>query len=294
MRSFKKQHEVLGRATSTTNDVYIEIDQENSDDDDDDDHLVASDDNDYGYKHPPLIDIPYENQISDLLHMKNRMTDILFVCLINNFSSIDVFTNNTIFNPTKHTNLSIYIEEVKTTCHIGINPVGYSIKGIKNIFKSLTGDQRLRILKEIKRLFEGVLDHADRIEWLWTWLYEILHYFSTHTRPVDPENVKARCQQWLKVFIDAYPNKHVTPYMHRFAMHLHKSYRNHTDVNLFNLQGFEKTNDILRQRYMRSSNKKRKYIKQILQKSLRISYLEIELDRHFVARVSRRRVDGDI
>jgi hypothetical protein len=63
--------------------------------------------------------------------------------------------------------------------------------------------------------------------------------------------------------------------MHRFAMHLYEGYIDHKDVNLYNLQGFEKTNDILRQRYLRSSNRRKNYIKQILEKCLSVSHLEI-------------------
>jgi hypothetical protein len=281
-RSFAKQGELLNKSASKTRIQVPSIDRNNDDDDDyyeeedvEDEDASGQHDGDLGYKHPPLMPIPYEDQLSDLLHMKNRISDVLFICFLNNLSVLDNVCVT--FDPKRHTHLAKFLEEVKTKCKINIAPIGVSLSGIKNIFKSLTGDQRTSVLKQIKikSMYQGTLEKADRIEWLWSWFYEIMHYLTTHTAPVDPENLKIRCQRWLKVFIEVYPAKRVTPYMHRFAMHLYEAYILHGDVNLYNLQGFEKTNDMLRQKYLRASNRRKNYIKQVLEKCLRVCHLEI-------------------
>jgi hypothetical protein len=289
-RSFEKQSNILSKTTPTAN-FHVPLIAQNEDEDDDfdaeDEDANGIHDSDLGYKNPPLMSIPYKDQLSDLLHMKNRITDVLFVCFLNSLSRLD--NHFSTYDPKKHLHLKKFLEEVQTKCKMNIDPVGVSLNGIKNIFKSLTGDQRTLLIKEIKikSLYGGVLENADRVEWLWSWFYQIMNYLSTHKTPVDPEKLKNRCQTWLKVFIEVYPNKHVTPYMHRFAMHLYEGYIDHKDVNLYNLQGFEKTNDILRQRYLRSSNRRKNYVRQILEKCLRVSHLEIALDFAFLSSPKR-------
>jgi hypothetical protein len=275
-KEHKKQNEILRTARGDSDE-----DGENEAD------LTEANTSDLGYKYPPLMSIEYLSQLSDLLHMKNRITDVLFSCFINDLWELDSkITNSQIFNSEKHVNLDKFLVEVKTKCKININANGVAIIGIKNIFKSLTGNQRMLLLREItiKSIYEGVLTDASRIGWLWTTFYNIMNNLSTAKELIEPEDLKKRCQKWLRVFIDVYTPEDVTPYMHRFAMHLHEAYRLHDDLNLYNLQGFEKTNDILRQRYLRASNRRTNYIKQVLQKCLRISYLEISLNFEFVRR----------
>ena len=112
-------------------------------------------------------------------------------------AALDGVTNLQAFNPSKHSFLNRYIVEVKTKCKINLHLNGYNVQGIKNVFKSLTGDQRMRVLKEIKidLHFEKDLVNADGIEWLWTWFYNIMNELSINENPINSDDLKNRCQK---------------------------------------------------------------------------------------------------
>ncbi len=80
--------------------------------------------------------------------------------------------------------------------------------------------------------------------------------------------------KWLKKYESIYTKKQVTPYMHVFRTHLHEQTRIHGHINLYNLQGLEKQNDITTVVYFRQTNKKNKPVRQILLKFLRMEALE--------------------
>ncbi|CAF1643698.1 unnamed protein product, partial [Didymodactylos carnosus] len=60
----------------------------------------------------------------------------------------------------------------------------------------------------------------------------------------------------------------ITPYIHILASHIAEFYQKYDDLNKYSLQGVEKMNDVLTIDYFRSTNKKGKYLKQIIRKRL--------------------------
>lgn len=77
---------------------------------------------------------------------------------------------------------------------------------------------------------------------------------------------------WLELFIDCYFEQHITPYMHAFVYHVPEFMRVYKNLDLFNLQGLEKLNDISTLIYHRSTNKKnnKNFLKQMFEKQNRM------------------------
>jgi hypothetical protein len=56
--------------------------------------------------------------------------------------------------------------------------------------------------------------------------------------------MKGEAKDWVKKFIFAYNDQHISPYIHGFVHHFHEFISLHGHVKLLNEQGFEKLNDI--------------------------------------------------
>ena len=88
------------------------------------------------------------------------------------------------------------------------------------------------------------------------------------------ELLKVKTRKWLSLYKSVYEIREITPYMHILTSHLHELMEIHGDLNLFNQEGFEKKNDIVRMNYFSSSNKHLQSFKQqILKKCNRIDYI---------------------
>ena len=61
--------------------------------------------------------------------------------------------------------------------------------------------------------------------------------------------------------------REVTPYIHIFAHHVWEFVRDYGDINIFNMEGNEKLNDLMTSYYFRSTNRNReKKVCQLIQK----------------------------
>lgn len=259
----------------------------------------------FGYSKRPMIDIEPQNQLPDTLHMTNRVTDKLFLNFMNDLLIADDAMDG-IYIPEKHKNVNMFLTLIKDKAKINIHCAGYTFIGIKNVLTSLTGDQRLAILSsiDINEHFRGSLGQkAELINWLWSWFYNTIiclknYDEKTTERPfdvpnrnqvgrIDPDSLNNRNKLWCENYVSHYGAHNVTPYIHRFANHLADSYRRHGDVDKANCQGLEKSNHMLRRRYENANNKVRgqgatyKFLKPLLMKSLRLMYLQKNLNYHY-------------
>jgi len=84
-----------------------------------------------------------------------------------------------------------------------------------------------------------------------------------------------KTKEFVGHFIDIYPSKHVTPYMHCMMYHVSKFMLLHGSTLVFTQQGLEKYNDIMTKDYFRSANHQNEQcLIQILQKQNRLEHLE--------------------
>lgn len=98
------------------------------------------------------------------------------------------------------------------------------------------------------------------------------------------DSIKDKTFTWLNNFLET--SDLVTPYVHIFCSHLHTQNEYISGqglfLNDFSMQGLEKSNDFLTKYYQRSTNKKNKSIKQLLQKRNRIEILTYQKDLSFL------------
>ncbi len=81
-----------------------------------------------------------------------------------------------------------------------------------------------------------------------------------------------RLKNWLRLFLKAYHKQHITPYMHIITSHTIELLKKYKNLNKFNMQGLEKTNDVLKTIYYKKTNRKKKgkaYLKQLIHVRMR-------------------------
>ena len=91
------------------------------------------------------------------------------------------------------------------------------------------------------------------------------------------ERLKDDLKTWLGFYLTLKDGK-ITPYVHAFVFHVPEFLEKYHDINVFNLQGLEKLNDLSTIYYQRSTNKQRKnksYLLQLLQKRNRIEFFKL-------------------
>ena len=51
-------------------------------------------------------------------------------------------------------------------------------------------------------------------------------------KSIDPNKIKTKTRRWIKLFCKVYHIKHVTPYIHAYANHLHQFYKKEHDIEI--------------------------------------------------------------
>jgi hypothetical protein len=231
----------------------------------------------FGYKFYAVIkDIPHIKFVLDSLHLFLRISDVLFDLLINDIADSDKFTNSSIFNPEKHIGLNSFFEYLKKNkIHSYKKIVNNQTKTVSTVLSSLTGKPRWEIFKtiKIKKRFRSLYGKrkANLVGKIWSSFYGIMQYMKD-CKSIDPIKIKMKTQKWIKLFCKVYHIKHVTPYMHAFANHLHQFYEN-GNLYYYNLEGLEKLNDLTTIEYFKSTNKRENATFQLLSKRCRIDII---------------------
>lgn len=95
----------------------------------------------------------------------------------------------------------------------------------------------------------------------------------------DKEQIKESASQWLKLFLEMYQTKHVTPYMHTLVFHVPEFIELYESLAPFSQQGLERLNDNITKDYFRSTNHRQDALKTLLMKLNRLEELQGE-ERH--------------
>jgi hypothetical protein len=78
--------------------------------------------------------------------------------------------------------------------------------------------------------------------------------------PLDLGAYNSELLLWLEAYLKLNQKeedkKELTPYIHIFVFHTSEILATHGDIHLFNTQGLEKFNDVVKQYYRRSTNKR--------------------------------------
>ena len=141
--------------------------------------------------------------------------------------------------------------------------------------KSFNGDENLIICKNIN--FNQIfLDYnkSDQITKLYRDFHDIFLKIKTNFYINDPLLLKSSIRNWSTLYTNCFEKIEVTPYIHLFTCHLDFLIVRDGDIDLFNIQGLEKLNDMSTREYFNATNKK-SFIYQMLTKRLRDDYFNI-------------------
>ena len=208
-----------------------------------------------------------------------RVADTLIDLLIHDLRQLD------------NVNKSMKVQSLDGLTHLGafqrsvqdMGIPGYSFwigrESRKLKWRTLTGPEKLIVFRNINipEMFPD-LENGAAIHRLWKGLLEINQLLSARPEDVTTDHIcqfEAHSKAFVDNFVEIYPAKFVTPYMHYMMMHVSEFMTLHGAILPFTQQGLEKYNDLMTKDYFRStSHRGEQCLKQILQKQNRIEHLE--------------------
>ena len=234
----------------------------------------------YNVSNVPLFtNIPLTRVVVDNLHMFLRVADTLIDLLIHDLRQLD------------NVNRSMKVQNLEGLTHIStfqcivqsMGIPGYTFwigrESKKLKWRTLTGPEKLILFRNINipEMFPEV-ENGAAIQSLWKELLDINQLLSTRPEDVTPYTsceFETRSKAFVDQFVEIYPAKFVTPYMHCMMMHVSEFMTLHGAIIPFTQQGLEKYNDLMTKDYFRStSHRGEQCLKQILQKQNRVEHLE--------------------
>lgn len=221
----------------------------------------------FGFQNKPLTSIEFDDCVIDLLHLLLRISDTLFKLFMNDLFVADKSDSSDL---TKRPNLSIFLNYLKLTCKIS-NPY-YTCHTTRRIeLRSFNGNEILIIFSNsnLSFLFPNI-ENINNVSDLWMEFYSIYVYIKNPVLNISV--LEEHLFEWLALFKCTYFSKYITPYIHSFVFHLPEFIKIHGNINLFNLQGLEKLNDLTTIAFQRSSNKRKTYLKQLIDKRNRYEF----------------------
>lgn len=234
----------------------------------------------FNCSHSPLFPkIEIDHVIPDTLHLFLRIADVLINLLILDLRRADGIDRMACvkLDRAKLTNIATYEKFLNETCKISFS--WYVSEDSKKLqWRDLTGPEKKVLFQniDIPSLFPA-LPNALIIQQVWMGFVDLIKVLSqTNLSAEELSHFSERnTRAWVVHFTELYQTKHVTPYMHCFAMHVPEFLRKYGDISAFSQQGLEKLNDITTAHFFRSTNhKETEALKQLIQKRCRIETLE--------------------
>jgi hypothetical protein len=230
-----------------------------------------------GYQKEPIITcIDFDYCVIDLLHLHLRITDQLFNLLVAALNENDPGTG---LNLEDRPNFKKFLEFLQNNCRI-TKPfyVNQSENTIK--LRNLNGIERNRVFEKMYKqqnmidLFPNLENRLLNLNFLFAEYFSLLNVIKSFcSMPIDLGALETRLRKWLEFYIIEHPK--ITPYIHCFVFHMTDFLLLNPDLNLFNIQGLEKLNDLTKQFYFSQTNKKNlACIKQLVEKRNRYEFLE--------------------
>lgn len=237
-----------------------------------------------------FTEISLDNFIPDVLHQFLRIFDKLVTLLILEIFRADKFKPNSTFDPTKHKQLDALGQFCIQYLKMDLINNGETESTIKNsTFKNLMGPKKRLFLEKITsptRNLETIFGKAifnmtnnrttSTVHQLWLDYYKIDKTLHSEKK-VSSKSFNDSVTKWLKDFKQIFGEQEITPYIHMFGVHLPFFYDRFVNLNYFSAQGLEKLNDMSTFQYFKSTNKKKNYLEQILNKDCRIFSHKLKL-----------------
>ena len=235
----------------------------------------------YNVSNSPLFrNIPLTRVVVDNLHLFLRVADVLIDLLIGALRQLDNIDKTVkLQNLDRLTHLGAFQQCVQ---RMGIPGyafwIGRESRRLK--WRTLTGPEKLIVFKniDIPEMFPAI-ENGTLIQDLWKDLLRINQLFSARPEEITLQHIhefETTSKVFVNKFVDLYPTKFVTPYMHCMMMHVSEFMKLHGAILPFTQQGLEKYNDLMTKDYFRStSHRGEQCLVQILQKQNRFIVLSL-------------------
>ena len=257
-----------------------------------------------GYKRNSIINIEFRNCVVDTLHLFLRITEKLWKILILWIEQNDATQRND--NLSRRPLMKRFLDFISIECNLynvyyikennnleeSVQFRSFNSNEFETIFTrifKLTADYNFEDKNGLLRILEPVREigrpKLRLINHIWLKFYQ-LYQHSVNRKKFDSS---ADLTNALKNFFITLKQPrfenclNLTPYLHTLIHHLPEFIEIHDDINIFNLQGFEKLNQVLRNHYQRSTNKKTKiYLKQLLSIRNRSELIHFKFETSFL------------
>jgi hypothetical protein len=220
-----------------------------------------------GYIHKPIFtSIPFHRAMIDMLHLFLRITDVLYDLFIQTLMELDGL-QKTSKDLSTRPHLNSFFNDLINIYNIRA-PFFYT-EGNKIEIRDLQGPEKKRFFHNFDLTKyapeNSKIADTDR---LWKKFWSI--YNKIKKKQLTSIEVKQVTKEWLVDFTNLYHTKHITPYIHCFANHIHEFVELYGDINQFNVEGLEKLNHMTHGQVFRATNLNKDYLKQVIRKRNRL------------------------
>ena len=240
-----------------------------------------------GYINPPIFDfIDFDKIVVDILHLFLRITDKLFELLLRRLQTLDDPSGDNKKPDIDDWPLTkSFLDYVEIKCNV-TSPFYFKEKGTDHIIKlrKLNQNERLSIFNNMGALdqiySEEIRNDTDilRLTRLFTEFKDIMEQISrvyvNNFNMKTKVELSTRLKKWLRDYIRMEPK--ITPYIHIFVYHIPDLIERHKNLNLFSMQGMEKSNHFAKINFFRQTNhQKNGFTTTLLEKLNRIEYFHL-------------------
>lgn len=231
----------------------------------------------HGYVAPPLFSfIEFDKMVVDVLHLTLRITDKLFDMLL---FRLDKLEKNS-----KSDDLTKILKNfIENECNVSFSYNGDTDKKI-NLSK-LNQNERFKIIDKFfldSNTLMSIFPKEFQMDTTLTQLNKLFFDFrkilaiikSDNRHNFDSNSLKSKLKEWLSDFIKIEPK--ITPYIHIFCFHVPEFIEIHGDLNLFSMQGLEKSNGFSKVNFFRQTNRQKStFTTTLLEKMNRFNFIHL-------------------
>ena len=221
-----------------------------------------------GYIRDPIFKfIPIDHVMIDTLHLFLRVADVLINLLIQDLRREDGILKATNIDTSQHSSITAY-ESLLADCKINFR--WFISKATKDLQRrDLTGPEKVHLFNQVDL---PNLKNVAALQDVWK---EFWRLFTKLQSPGDISELEEDIKNWVRLFLQLYQTKNITPYIHAFAHHVPEFIKCYGSICKFYQQGLEKLNDVTTQHYLRGMNHRDlEALAQVMQKRNRLEELE--------------------
>jgi hypothetical protein len=195
----------------------------------------------------------------------------------------------TTFKPNNHSTRILtltfleYLKNEKTGCNL-TEPYFYHEDEKRYKLRKLNQNERNNIFQKIKDcslcdIFPKKFRNDKilmKIEDLFKEFFHIMELIKIdyNEEDLNKDELDRTIKEWLRKLVSV--NDDITPYTHILCFHVIEFIDNFRNLNLFSMQGLEKSNHVIKNNYFRQTNHKKDFTSLLLKKMNRMEFLHLK------------------